>query len=148
MHPLKYLLASACALFIATPALAQESEHERILSAVREVIRTQFDGGENAAIAHLQSCYQGVSRLDLLAFENCAAKDIAYANLSAGMYRGPLKALKQPEYVTMEALRPRLYGAAQAIGMTHEQADTFLRRVAPIAIASLTPAIQSRNARP
>jgi O-acetyl-ADP-ribose deacetylase (regulator of RNase III) len=128
-------------------AFALESKEVRIAEAVKRIVHIQHSGGESAAIELLKACYAkplpGNGTNVVLQVEECVAQDIAYANLSAGMYRGPLKTLTPPPYITIESMKARVYAAVMGGGLSKEDADNFLRIVSSIALDSLVPAIKS-----
>lgn len=135
------LLAYSILAQAQTPSSPQT---ERIRAAVAAIVGVQFDQGESAAIEVLQTCYRSTpegSHSDKL--EECLAQDIAYANFSQGMYRNALKGMPQPEYVSLNAMKTRVYRAAQRAGHSESNADQLLRTIAPLALQSLVPAIQA-----
>jgi hypothetical protein len=113
---------------------------------VGEIVKIQRNDGEQAAISELQGCYRRLKdgqKADMLFL--CLAQDIAYANLSAGIYRTVLKSLKQPEYSSMEAMRVRVYAEAMRVGYTRVEAELLLREVGPASIQSLNVVTREMN---
>lgn len=140
------VLVAIVVLFLATSAFANDERDERVLKAVKGIVNVQFESGEQGAIGLLRTCYGAIPPREISEkLEECIAQDIAYANLSAGMYRNVLKSMKQPEYPSLDAMQSRVYGAAKSAGMADAEADKYLRQLAPIATASLSPAINSRT---
>jgi hypothetical protein len=134
-------------IFLIPPAGAIETKEVRIANAVKRIIAVQQSDGELAAIDMLKACYQkplvGGGTDVVLQVEECVAQDIAYANFSAGIYRKVLTSRKQPQYVTMDAMKTRVYAVTMGGGLSKDDAEKFLRIVTSIAVESLVPAIES-----
>ncbi|WP_263561849.1 hypothetical protein [Paucibacter sp. DJ1R-11] len=151
MHPTIPSLVFAFSFCCSNLAFAQDiasSRIERIQSAVKAVVALQNAEGEAAVVAAIQACYASqpdANKLEKL--EECISQDIAYANFSAGMYRHVLKNIKQPEYLSMDALKKRVYAQSMQAGMSASFADQFLRRLAPEAIQALVPAIDALSSK-
>ena len=118
----------------------------RIQAAVSAIVAVQFGDGESAAISALQACYQSLPQgKNTERLEECLSQDIAYANLSAGMYAKVLKNMKQPEYASIDAMKVRVFNEARRAGHSQVEAGELLRGIAPLAIQSIGPAIQARQ---
>lgn len=138
---------------LAVPAFADNSalRKNRIFNAVSSVISLQRAEGEDGVIPMLKACYAQHARAGVgltPSLEECIAKDIAYSNLSTGIYRQLATMAKrspvglQPNYSTIAVMRTRVYDAASLAGLVEPNQTNELKEIASISFKALTAAIE------